>query len=341
MTSERPRMLLTGASGFVGRHLLSALACAEGNTAGLFAADRGQGSALAAGVTHVTLDVRARDAVEHAIRTIRPTAVFHLAAVAEPARARSDPRGAWEVNVFGTMNLAEAVLKHAPEATFVLAGSSDSYGQSFNLIDGPIDENAPLRPLNAYGTTKAAADLLVGQMASEGLRAVRFRPFNHTGPEQAESYVVSAFARQIARIEGGLQPPVIEVGNVDAERDFLDVRDVVRAYATVVMAPVALEPGLVLNLASGQPRRIRSILDGLVAMAKVRVEIRVDPARLRPNDVSRTWGSAERARRVLDWVAQIPFEQTLADVLNHWRATLARDDPQAPDQGRRDAEGSS
>lgn len=290
------RVLVTGAGGFVGRHLLAALGGHE--------------------VLDRRFDVTDRAACLDAVQAAAPGAVIHLAAVAAPAAARRDPGRAWAVNLHGTLNLADAVLAHAPTALFLFAGTADAYGQSFRG-GGALDETAALAPLNLYGATKAAADLALCALAAEGLRAVRLRPFNHTGPGQSESFVVPAFARQVARIEAGLQPPVLEVGALDPCRDFLDVRDVVAAYARCLDRPPP--PGTVLNLASGTPRRVGAVLEALLELAGVRAEVRTAQARLRATDIPTAAGDAGRARALLDWTPRIAWETTLADVLADWR----------------------
>ncbi|HET7715280.1 MAG TPA: NAD-dependent epimerase/dehydratase family protein [Bauldia sp.] len=316
--SAGARILITGASGFVGVHAIRELERSMPE-ATLLRIDSNRHPSNHDDGQSLALDITRRADVYAAIADLRPTVVLHLAAIAAPPEAEADPVRAWEVNVFGTMHLAGAILKHVPEAHLLFVGSSEAYGASFNLVDGPLSEEAQLRPLTSYATTKAAAELVVGQFVHSGLRAVTFRPFNHTGPGQSPSYVVPAFARQVARVERGLQEPVIEVGAIDAERDFLDVRDVARAYAEAAMNLEALEPGTVLNLASGQPWRIRAILERLIALGGVKVDIRVDPARVRQNKVPRTWGNNGLARAALGWSPSIPFDQTLLDVLNDWR----------------------
>ncbi len=306
--SKKHRILVTGAGGFVGGHLLRTLGsgdfAARCETFGLSFKD-GQGA-----------DILDGEAVEAVIRETRPTAVVHLAAVAAPVDAKRSPRHAWNVNLIGTMNLAEALMRQAPEARFIHVGSSEAYGASFISANGPVDEDTLLRPMAVYAATKAASDLMIGQMSRDGLKALRFRPFNHTGPGQTTAYVVPAFASQVAKIMTGSQDPVIRVGNLEAKRDFVDVRDVVRAYAIAATAEVLPQKGeAIYNLASGQPWRIGEILDHLIGLAKMRIDIDVDPQRLRPNDVPVAAGNASRAATDLGWRAEIPMSETLGDVL--------------------------
>ncbi|TIN31106.1 MAG: NAD-dependent epimerase/dehydratase family protein [Mesorhizobium sp.] len=311
------RILITGASGFVGTALLQLLQ-REHVDCKVFPLGHGEGQRNA-------IDLLDREAVDRAVREIQPTALIHLAAVAAPSDARNAPRHAWNVNVTGTMNLAESALRHAPNARFVCVGSSEAYGASFLDMAGPVTESAPLRPMNVYAATKAAADLMIGQMAYDGLRAIRFRPFNHTGPGQSDTYVVSDFARQVAEIVSGKSEPIIRVGNLEAERDFLDVRDVVRAYASSAILDLDAGPDRVYNLASGQPRKIRDILDALIAQSGIDIEVRVDPEKLRPNDIPVASGDATKARDRLKWTPLVPFEQTIADVFGYWhRVCIAR-----------------
>lgn len=303
------RILITGGTGFVGSFLIDRLESDEGRGCGIVAPGLGEAPGI---------DICDADAVDRLVRDARPTAVVHLAAVAAPAEAASAPGRAWDVNLTGTRNLATAVLQHAPDARFVYAGSSDAYGASFIDTERPLPETTALQPMNVYAATKAAADVMIGQMAYGGLNAVRFRPFNHTGPGQSDAYVVPSFARQVARIAAGRADPVVRVGNLDVERDFLDVRDVVRAYAAAALGDRPRQPGLVFNLATGRPASLRHMLDTLIALTGVDVAVEVDPARVRPADIPRTWGDAERARRQLGWSPSIPLEETLGDVLAYW-----------------------
>jgi len=213
-------------------------------------------------------------------------------------------------------------LVGAPACTLVFASTADAYGSSFRA-GHPLDESAVLSPLNTYSATKAAADLALGAMALEGLRVVRLRPFNHTGPGQSDNFAVPSFARQVASIAAGLREPVIHVGALEPYRDFLDVRDVCAAYAACISHADTLTPGLIMNIASGQPRRIGDVLQTLLDLAGVHADIRIDTSRLRPTDIDRAVGDAGLADRLLGWVPRIPWEQTLNDVMSDWQRRVA------------------
>lgn len=302
------RILITGASGFVGSHLLPALR--HGFPAATLLPD--------------PFDVTDRAATENAVRNAAPDACVHLAGIAAIQTARHDPDLAWRVNLHGTLNVAQAVLRHAPECRLLFVSSADVYGRSFKS-GTPVDETAAPAPMNAYGATKAAADLAMGALVGEGLRVIRLRPFNHTGPGQAPDFVVAAFARQVARIAAGLQPPLLRTGALDPWRDFLDVRDVCAAYVACLARAEALPSGIVLNIASGIKRRIGDILTQLLDIARVTARVEADSAQLRPSEIPAASGSAAQARALLGWAPRIPWETTLADVLADWRGRVAAD----------------
>lgn len=300
---------VTGASGFVGEWTMRRLANVDGIRAVPFF-EPGK-----PGLTDYSY-------IRRRMQEIRPFSVIHLAAIAAPSEAAQDPRGAFDVNLYGTLNLAESILRDSPETRLIFAGSSESYGRSFNRSNGPIQEDMPLEPNTLYGVTKASADMLLAQMAGRGLDVVRFRPFNHTGPGQSDAYVVSSFARQIARIESGLQPAVIDVGNLEAWRDFLDVRDVVEAYVGAATRKEALPSGIALNLASGEARRIGDILSDLCSMSTFEITIRHDAARMRASDTPLAAGNGCMASRYLGWRPTIKWSDTLRDILQFWRARV-------------------
>jgi GDP-4-dehydro-6-deoxy-D-mannose reductase len=302
------RILVTGGSGFVGAHLLPALA-----------------QAFPEAVLHSPgFDVTDAMAVSAIIDELRPNACVHLAAISAVRQARQDPERAWRVNLHGTLNLADAILAHAPECTFLFVSSAEAYGRSFRTGQ-MLDESALLAPMNTYAATKAAADLAVGAMASQGLRAIRVRPFNHTGPGQSTEFVVSGFAEQIARIGAGMQPPIMHVGALDPQRDFLDVRDVCAAYVACLREINAFSADSIFNIASGTARRISDVLHALLALAGVEARIETDSGRLRPSEVPIACGDATRARSVLGWEPQIAWEQTLRDTLAYWQERVARE----------------
>jgi GDP-4-dehydro-6-deoxy-D-mannose reductase len=248
----------------------------------------------------------------------RPTHLIHLAAIAAIQAARRDLRQTWAVNFGGSLNVAIAVGETVPDCRLLFCGSGLVYGT--NPPEGrPFDESARFDPSDAYGASKAAADLMVGQMTKQGLRAIRLRPFNHTGPGQSEHFVVPAFAAQIAKIERGEQDPVINVGSLTSRRDFLDVRDVVDAYARAVLRFDDMPSGCVLNVASGRAVSMREILDMLLGMSPKKIEVREDPGRIRGNDASVVIGDASLARRLLDWEPHMAIGATLSSVLDHYR----------------------
>ena len=257
------------------------------------------------------LDVTDKVAVQDAIARHRPTHVVHLAGFAAPSAADADPQNTWRVHVQGTLNVASAILDHAPECWLIHVGSGLVYGESARS-GLPLDENTLLAPIDDYGVTKAAADLALGALSRRGLKCIRLRPFNHTGPGQTEAFVVPAFAMQIAQIEAGLAQPIIRVGNLDAERDFLDVRDVAEAYALVAKKSVTIwHPGRSSTSASGAAHQWRCIGRTPLTSAAFKIKVEQDSARMRPSDLPRIMGNAEKARHCLAGHLRDPYRATL------------------------------
>jgi GDP-4-dehydro-6-deoxy-D-mannose reductase len=297
------RILITGASGFVGQHFTSLLEQRYPTTKLFFD----------------FFDVTQRLAVQNTMRAVRPDACIHLAAISSVPIARGNPDRTWAVNLHGTLALAEAILEHKPDCHLLFVSTADAYGYSFQSGER-LDESTPLAPANLYAATKAAADLALGAMVSRGLRVTRVRPFNHSGPGQSEEFVLPAFARQIARIKLRLQEPVLRVGSLDAVRDFLDVRDVCSAYLGVLEHHDRLPPGSILNIASGVSRRIGDILSDMLEQAGVQAEVQIDHDHLRPAEIPYACGNAARARDVLGWEPRVPWSRTLGDLIDYWMA---------------------
>lgn len=314
----RGTILVTGASGFVGRHLLPALRAAF-PAATLLAASRGACLPGWDGTIPFALEDPA--SAERAVAEARPQAVVHLAARAAVGAALADPDATWRANLGGTLALAEAVRRQAPEARFLFASSAEVYGLSFRR--GRLDEDAPMAPANPYAASKAAADLAVGEMALRGLRAVRLRAVGHAGAGQGQGFVLADFARQAARIAAGLDPPRLRVGALDRWRDLLDVADVCAAYVAALQRGDSLAPGVAINLASGRPRRIGDLLAAILAHFGIAPEIQTAPDLLRPADIERTEADASRALALLGWQPQVPFARTLAAVCEDWRRRVA------------------
>lgn len=292
------RVLITGASGFAGRHLVDACVAA--------------GDEVVAAPPSSVADLRVPEAAAKVVAGARPDVVYHLAAQAHVGRSWEDPASTLTGNLALTLNVLEAVRAAAPEAVVLLVGSSEEYGPPDSV---PTTEDALLRPANPYAVSKASCDLLGGLYESaHGLRVVRARAFNHSGPGQEPIYAIASFARQIAL---GGDPVTVVTGNADTRRDYTDVRDVVRAYR---MLAARGEPG-VFNVCSGVSRSARELVAALGEVAGVEVVHEVDPARVRPNEVMDVRGSFERLHAATGWEPAIPLEQTLRDTVAYWRAT--------------------
>jgi GDP-4-dehydro-6-deoxy-D-mannose reductase len=313
------RALITGMTGFVGSHLADYLV-ARGDVE-VYGTHRWRSRLdsvehLRGRLSLVECDLADAGAVRRMLDAVRPDRVFHLAAQSYVPTSWAAPSETLKTNVVCQLNLFEAARDLGLSARFQIAGSSEEYGL-VRPDEMPVREDNPLRPLSPYAVSKVAQDFLAYQYwMSYRFHAVRTRGFNHTGPRRGEVFVTSSFAKQIAEIEKGLREPVVQVGNLNALRDFTDVRDMVRAYW---LALEHGEPGEVYNICSGRAYTIRQVLDILLGLAQTRVEVRQDPARLRPSDVEVLVGDCSRFHRLSGWTPTIPFEVTIKDVLEYWR----------------------
>ncbi|MCS6965044.1 GDP-mannose 4,6-dehydratase [Thermoflexus sp.] len=312
------RLLITGVGGFVGRHLAHILD--QETDWELWGWARRPVTGFPDRLRLAQVDLRDPEAVRQGLAVVRPEGIIHLAAQSDVAESWRDPWGTFETNVRGTLNLLDGIRGLGLRPRVLIVTSNEVYGL-IRPEDVPVREDHPFRPANPYGVSKAAQDWLAALYATAyALPIIRARPFNHIGPGQDPRFAVPSFARQIAWIEAGLQEPVIRVGNLEAQRDFTDVRDVARAYRLLLERG---EPGEVYNIGSGQPRPIREVLERLLAMARVNVRVEVDPQRIRPLEIPISAADTARIRERLGWEPRIPLEQSLWDVLEEWR-TWAR-----------------
>jgi len=256
---------------------------------------------------------------------IRPDHVFHLAAQASVERAWLDPAATLVNNIVAQLSLLRAIAELRLEPRILIVGSADEYG-AVREEDLPIDEETPLRPINPYAVSKIAQDYLGYQYyLSHGLQVVRVRPFGHIGPRQGPGFVVADFARQIARIEAGLQEPVMRVGNLSAQRDLTDVGDMVRGY---YLALAKGKAGEVYNLGSGRAYAIGEILDKLLGMSRVVVRVEIDASRLRPSDIPILVCDSRRFREDTGWRPERDISDTLREVLDYWRRRVREEEQQ-------------
>jgi GDP-4-dehydro-6-deoxy-D-mannose reductase len=311
------RSLITGAGGFVGGHLCAyLLAHTDWELTGTVYPHPVDAQPQEPRLRLRHADLRDPEGVQALVGEVQPDCIFHLAAQSFVPASLADPWDTLQSNIRAQLNLLEAVRRSGRDVRLLVIGSNEEYGAP-KPEELPQTEESPLRPNNPYAVSKVAQDFLGLQYyLAYGLPVVRVRPFNHTGPGQAPRFVVPAFASQIARIEAGLQAPVMQVGNLEAARDFTDVRDIVRAYHLAVSQG---EPGEVYNLASGRPQSVRGLLEMLLSHSHVEIRVERDPRRYRPVDVPVAYGSAAKFRQRTGWEPQIPFEQTLRDTLAYWR----------------------
>jgi GDP-4-dehydro-6-deoxy-D-mannose reductase len=257
--------------------------------------------------------------VHKLIGSVRPDRIFHLAAQSHVPTSWNAPAVTLQDNVLGQLNIFEAIRETEIDPLIQIAGSSEEYGMVYP-DEVPMRESNPLRPLSPYAVSKVAQEMLAYQYhQSYGIRSIVSRGFNHSGPRRGENFVDSSFARQIAQIEKGKQEAIIYVGDLTSKRDFTDVRDMVRAYWLLLEKG---KPGEVYNIGSGNTRPMQEVLDMLLKLSRVKVDVRVDPTRLRPSDVMILWSDSSKFKEATGWEPTITYEQTLRDLLDYWRARV-------------------
>jgi GDP-4-dehydro-6-deoxy-D-mannose reductase len=310
------RILVTGAEGFVGGHLLKALARegAHEVIAGCWAGEPEAGDSWEpeARIIKVHLDVTSSESVVSTIREHRPDWIFHLAGQSSVSRSFADPIGTWEVNATGTLRLAEALRAGRPGGTRLLVVSSAEVYGAVPAESLPVSETTALRPETPYGASKAAAEFAALQVAAEkGVEVVIARSFNHAGPGQDERFVFPSMARQLVRIRRGGAEPVLRVGNLEVHRDFLDVRDVIRAYLLLMQCG---ENRGIYNVCSGTSHSLLSLVTRLIDISGTGARLEVDPDRFRPVDIPVLYGDPAKLQ-ALGWRAKMDLDQTLHDLL--------------------------
>jgi len=316
------RVLVTGAGGFVGGHLVEFLRAEhpDWEIHGVVLPRAGISWSGAAGLNVLEADLDDPPAAAGVLDAVRPDRIVHLAGQSSVHLSWLDPGGTLRTNVLGIVHVLDAARDRGLRPAVLVVGSAEEYGM-VDPSEIPIRETTPLRPSSPYAVSKVAQGalaLLYGPAG--GMRVVLTRTFHHTGPGRGEAFAESSFARQLAEVERGLRPPVLQVGNLEAVRDFADVRDVVRAYWALLEHG---EAGGVYNVCSGRGRPIRELLDLLLSASGARVEVRIDPARLRPADVPVLVGDCARLRAATGWAPAIPLERTLRELLDDWRERIA------------------
>ncbi len=301
------RVLVLGSTGFAGGHFVAA---ARDGGLDVVTAARSEGAA------DLVCDLLDPESLASALAEASPDAVVNLAGAASVGRSWAEPAAAFAVNAAGALNLLEAVATVAPDAHVLCVSSGEVYGAP-GQDELPLDEGAPVAPVNPYGTSKAAMELVCGQYArSAGLRVAVMRAFNHLGPGQSDAFAASSFARQIATAEAEVGDRVeLRTGDLAPERDFSDVRDIVRAYLLVLERELTGT----FNVCRGEATRLEAVVDELGRQSRLEVDVRVEAERLRPDEAPRVFGSSERLREATGWRPQIPLERTLADLLDWWR----------------------
>ncbi len=312
------KAFITGIAGFVGSHLAELLIDKGYEVRGTVLPDEST-----VNIDHLSKDlgifqgdIRKGRLIKKIVLEIKPDQIYHLAAVSFVPTTRNSPRRTYATNFTGTLNLLEAVREAGINPRILYLGSAEQYGQIEEKAQ-PITEDSPLSPISPYAVSKASGEFLAYQYCRNfAMEIIRLRPFNHTGPRQSPQFVCSDFASQIAQIERGKREPVIFVGNLEARRDFSDVRDIVNAYW---LALEKAKAGEVYNICSGKAYSIREILKKLLRLSKIKIEVKVLPEKQRPAEIPLLVGDYSKFRRETGWKPKIPLEQTLRDLLQYWR----------------------
>ncbi len=311
------RILVTGATGFVGRHLAQLLLARKHEVYGTYLErESSQGADL---IRLFRCDVRQAGRLRSIVRRVRPQRIYHLAALSSVVDSFKNVRAVYDTNFWGTFNLLEAVREATPKVRVLAVSSAQCYAAA-KRSQLPVTESHPLAPPSPYALSKAAADMLAHQYHSLfGLHVIRARPYNHTGPGQTPHFVCSDFARQIAAIDLGLRPALLRVGNLKVRRDFSDVRDVVRAYALLLEKG---KPGEAYNVASGRGTSLEEIVRLLASFCSRPIRIVVERKRFRPGDVPVLYGSNRKLRRTTGWKPERNLRTTLRDLYFYWKENL-------------------
>jgi GDP-4-dehydro-6-deoxy-D-mannose reductase len=308
------RILITGGTGFVGAHLIRFLQTQDQE---LFVLASGAATSREPGVEYHEADVRDAKAVHSLLREIKPAQIYHLAGITAVDVSWANPRLTYEVNLFGALNVFEAAMNLPLPPRILNVSSSQVYAPA----SGALTEESPLRPGSPYAASKAMAELLAGQYRDrEAGSILTVRPFNHTGCGQPPNFVLPSIAKQFAEIEVGRRQPKLSLGNIHVGRDFTDVRDVVRAYASVLEKGSASE---VYNVCSGTPVFLSDIIQMFQKISGIHINIEIDPKKVRPGEVAEIYGDPGKLRAATGWLQEIPLQKTVEDILNFWRSQLS------------------
>ena len=313
------KILITGASGFAGRYLAQQLVKLENNELfGTYLAENSKVVLLDISfkINLVNLDLMDFKSVTNIIEKIRPDQIYHLAALTSPTQSFKEPSAVMINNISSELNLLEAVKNAELKTRIIIISSAEVYGK-VDSSDLPIDEDTPLKPGNPYAVSKLTQDFMGLQYnIAYGLDAIRVRPFNHIGPGQTEHFATSAFAKKIAEIEKGIRKPILTVGNLDAKRDFTNVKDMMRAYILLMEKG---KSGDVYNIGSGISYKMGDVLDILLSFSSAQIKIEIDPNLLRPSDNPELLCDNKKFVDLTGWKPEIDIETTLREILEYWR----------------------